>query len=190
MLIGPARIDLLEKISNSTWRRRVPLFYVHSIGFYSHFTVQLPKRFPIVDTHPDPASTQDLRLLRPWPELVEYARQQTEGLDTLDNHDHGHVPYLLLLLHYLEKWKDEHDSKLPETYNDKTAFREMVQAEARTGNPEGGEENFDEAVAAVMKSLNPPAIPSGFKEIVVLPQCRAPIQSVSRFLADTSWHAH
>ena len=179
LLIGPSGIDNLKKVSDVTWRLSTPLFYIHSIGFFSRFSIQLPKLFPIVDTHPDPTSTQDLRLLRPWPELLEYMEKQTEGLEAMENHDHGHVPYLLLLLFYLERWKEEHDGKAPENYKEKVAFREMVRAAARTDNPEGGEENFDEAVAAVVKSLNPPATPSGFAEIVVLPECRLPQKSVT-----------
>ena len=184
LLIGPSRIQTLKKISNTAWELNIPLFYVHSIGFYSTFSIQLPEHFPIVDTHTDPVSTQDLRLLRPWPELTKFAEKHTTNLEYMDNHEHGHVPYLLLLLHYLERWRKDHDGKPPESYKEKVAFREMVRAGARTDNPEGGEENFDEAVGAVLKSLNPPSIPSGFKDIVVLPECRAPSRKVSKGTSD------
>ncbi len=32
-------------------------------------------------------------------------------------------------------------------------------------NAEGGEENFDEAVSAVLKTVTPPSLPSGAKEV-------------------------
>lgn len=80
-------------------------------------------------------------------------------------HDKGHVPYLLLLLHYLEEWKKTHDGKVPDSYKDKSAFRETV----RAGSPD--EENFDEAVAAVLKSLNPPTAPSAVRDIFKAPEC-------------------
>ena len=139
------------------------------MGFYSSFSIQLPPVFPIVDTHPDPTSTQDLRLLNPWPELSKVV---PKDLETLNDHDHGHVPYLLILLHCLEKWKSNHEGKPPENYKEKSAFREMVRNGIRTDNAEGGEENFDEAIAAVLKSLNPPSLNSGVREMFEMDQCK------------------
>ena len=143
----------------------IPLFYVQSNGFYSCFSVQLPKLFPIVDTHPDPASAQDLRLLNPWPELATFQRDKTKNLEGLDDHAHGHIPYVLLLLHFLKVWKDSHNGEPPSNYSQKKDFKTLVSANARTSNPEGGEENFDEASAAVLKSLNAPSISSGLHEV-------------------------
>ncbi|MDI1486507.1 MAG: hypothetical protein OHK93_005738 [Ramalina farinacea] len=146
LLIGPSpHVQQLSKYCSKT---SIPLFYVHSLGFYSHFSIQLPHQFPIVDTHPDPASTQDLRLLNPWPELSDYAKEKTSNLDSLSDHDHGHIPYLLLLLHYLEEWKASHNDLPPQNYSEKKEFKDLVTAGARTSNPEGGEENYDEAAAA------------------------------------------
>lgn len=156
----------------------IPLFYIHSNGFYSQFSVQLPEEFPIVDTHPDPASTQDLRLLTPWPELYAFVRAKVNNLEKLSDHDHGHVPYLVLLLHYLELWKASHDGKYPESYAQKSEFRSLVRNGARTNNSEGGEENFDEAVGAVLKSLNPPSMSSGLREVFEAPSCKNPTVDV------------
>lgn len=79
--------------------------------------------------------------------------------------DHGHIPYIALLLYHLEEWKKGHDGNVPSVYKEKTAFRDIVSKAARTDNPEGGEENFDEAVAAVLKLLNPPEPSSSVKDI-------------------------
>lgn len=157
----------------------IPLFYIHSIGFYSKFSIQLPPKFPIVDTHPDPVSTQDLRLLTPWPELLEFMVTKTKNLDSLSDHEHGHIPYLLLLLHFLETWKNSHDGKPPATYQEKKAFKAMVEEGARRNNAEGGEENFDEAAAAVLKSLNPPSISSGVREVLESEDAKVVNQKVS-----------
>lgn len=138
--------------------------YLHSVGFFSTFSVQLPADFPIVETHPDLESTQDLRLLNPWPELVS-AAAKLDNLDTLDDHLHGHVPYILLLLHFLEKWKQSHDGNAPKNYREKAKFREFVRSQARTSNAEGGEENFDEANSAVLKALSPFELRSSIREI-------------------------
>ncbi|KAL8931053.1 MAG: hypothetical protein Q9208_000155 [Pyrenodesmia sp. 3 TL-2023] len=167
LLIGPSRNDdgLLDEISMHCAVEALPLIYIHSVGFYSQFSVQLPQAFPIVDTHPDPASTQDLRLLEPWPELKTFMESETKDLDSLSDHDHGHVPYLLLLLRFLEDWKSFHDGNPPSDYKEKKEFKSFIESKARSKNPEGGEENFDEATAAVLKSLNKSSLPSGLREI-------------------------
>lgn len=165
LIAAPIDPAILSTIQQHALTSQIPLFYLHSLGFYSHFSVQLPLAFPIVDTHPDPTATTDLRLVKPWPVLVEFAQEKTEGLETMSAHDKGHVPYLLLLLHYLEEWKKTHDGKVPDSYKDKSAFRETV----RAGSPD--EENFDEAVAAVLKSLNPPTAPSAVRDIFKAPEC-------------------
>lgn len=134
--------------------------------------MQLPAQFPIVDTHPDPTSTQDLRLLNPWPELLTLTREKTADLDLQSDHDHGHVPYLLLLLHYLNIWKASRKGEAPANYSEKKEFKAVVEAAARRNNSEGGEENFDEAAAAVLKSLNPPSISSGLREVFEAEDCK------------------
>lgn len=174
LLVGPTRnARVLERICQHAEKSSIPLFYIHCQGFFSHFSVQLPAQFPIVDTHPDPASTQDLRLLNSWPELLECLEKKTGNLDSLSDHDHGHVPYLLILLHFLDVWKASHDGQVPASYSEKKEFKALVESGARTNNSEGGEENFDEAAAAVLKSLNPPSISSGLREVFDADDCQS-----------------
>ncbi|KAK8212080.1 hypothetical protein IWZ01DRAFT_501101 [Phyllosticta capitalensis] len=172
LVAAPIRPSILEEIRYHASATGTPVFYIHSVGFYAHFSIHLPPAFPIVDTHPPAESTVDLRLLAPWPELSQFAAEKTQGLESLSHHDHGHVPYVLLLLHYLEEWKASHDGKYPENYKQKNEFKAMVSKGARTDNPEGGEENYDEAIAAVLKSLNPPAVGSHVREVFEAEECR------------------
>ena len=166
ILVGPQRNDeITDPIAKHADIKSIPLFYVQSAGFYSRFSVQLPREFPVVDTHPDPESSQDLRLLNPWPELMDFMKVKTAKLDEIADHEHGHIPYVLLLLYFIERWRDSHEGKSPSNYKEKGEFRKMVQAAARTNNPEGGEENFDEAANAVLKSLSSPEVSSRLREI-------------------------
>lgn len=160
--ISPDDLRLLETYSR---QNKTPLVEVHSAGFYAYFRVHLPGAFPIVDTHPDSTATTDLRLLTPWDELTALADELTADIDGLNNHEHGHLPYVVILLHYLKAWRDAHDGANPSTYAEKVAFRKMVADAARTNTPEGGEENFDEAVAAVLKTISPPSLPSSVKHV-------------------------
>ncbi|KAK0714953.1 nedd8-activating enzyme E1 regulatory subunit-like protein [Lasiosphaeris hirsuta] len=160
--ILPEQLSLLQTYGQL---HKTPLVAIHSAGFYSYFKINLPGDFPIVDTHPDETATTDLRLLSPWPELVEFAKGMTKDIDTLDAYEHGHLPYVTILLHYLEQWKESHGGAYPLTYKEKIQFRKMIQAAARTDNAEGGEENFEEAAAAVLKTVVPPSLPSGLREV-------------------------
>lgn len=169
----------LARLSTHSSETCAPLFYIHSSGFLIHFSVQLPHTFPIVDTHPDPASTSDLRLLKPWPELVEYAEKRTRNLESLANHEHGHIPYLLLMLHYLEEWKKSHDGSLPSTYKEKNEFKKVLDDGMRKNNAEGGEENYEQAISAVLKTLNSPAPSSGARGVFEAPEAQNATASVS-----------
>lgn len=171
LISGPLKRSSLNVLCKGARELGIPVLYTHSVGFYSTFSLQLPAEFPIVETHPDPETTQDLRLVNPWPELAE-AGAQISNLDSMDDHQHGHVPYVLLLLHYLEKWKAMHNGSTPSNYKEKTEFREMVRASARMNNAEGGEENYDEAAAAVLKSLNPFGLRSTLREVFEMDECK------------------
>lgn len=180
LVSGPVKRPSLEAICKAAKAFGIPVIYTRSVGFYSTFSLQLPAAFPIVETHPDPESTQDLRLLNPWPELAA-AGASIRNLDSLDDHQHGHVPYILLLLHHLEQWKEAHNDQVPSNYKEKSEFREMVRSSARTSNPEGGEENYDEAVAAVLKSLNPFSLRSSLREIFEMEECKHPAPDSANF---------
>lgn len=106
---------------------------------------------------------------------------KTSDLDALSDHDHGHVPYLILLLHFLEEWKSSHDGHPPSEYKEKKEFKALIESKARRNNPEGGEENFDEAAAAVLKSLNTPSLPSGLAEIFAEATHRKPQTDPANF---------
>ncbi|ETN41877.1 uncharacterized protein HMPREF1541_03816 [Cyphellophora europaea CBS 101466] len=180
ILCGPVAQDILQRFCNYASSASIPLIYIQSAGFYSSFSIQLPPEFPIVDTHPDPDSTQDLRLLKPWPELKQTV-EKLGNIKDMSDHDHGHIPYLLLLLYYLEEWRSTHDGQLPSTFQDKTAFRELVSSHSRRDNPEGGEENFDEAAAAVLKSISDPPIGSGCKDMFKMESCEKVTASSPNF---------
>lgn len=171
ILALPLQPEIQELVSLHAAKTGIPIFYVHCIGFYSHFTVQLPHAFPIVDTHPDPSSISDMRLLEPWSELSKIMQEKTVGLDQMDNEAHGHVPYLYLLLKFLDDWKQTHAGLPPQNYKEKTVFRETLRKATRTNTPEGNEENFEEAVNAVLKTLNPHTPSSSANEVFEAEEC-------------------
>ena len=102
----------------------------------------------------------------------------------MSDHDHGHIPYVILLLYYLERWKDMHSGVVPSTYREKSEFRELVKSGMRTQNAEGGEENYEEAVAAVLKSLNEPTANSAAREVFTSPECTNLTRDVRPLVTD------
>lgn len=161
LVAAPIDPAILSLIRHHTEALQIPLFYIHSVGYHSHFSLALPPAFPIVDTHPDLTATTDLRIIKPWPALQDFAREKTQGLEKMSAHDKGHIPYICLLLHYLDVWREKHNGKVPDSYKEKQEFRDHY---VRKGSPD--EENFDEACAAVLKSLNPPTPTSTVREIL------------------------
>lgn len=155
-------IAFLESYSR---QHNIPTLAATSSGFYAYFTLRLHSFLPVVDTHPDDASTADLRLLNPWPELSTFASRMAEDIEHQDDHEHGHLPLVVILLHFLEKWRLIHGGDAPKTYSEKIAFRALIAQESRTDNSEGGEENFDEAVSSVMKHIIHPSLPESLRHI-------------------------
>lgn len=163
---------------------------MHCVGFYAHFSIALPPAWPIVDTHPDPVSTTDLRLVKPWPALLDFVHSRTDNLEGMENEDHGHVPYLLLLSYYLEEWKKTHEGKVPSAYKEKQEFRDLVRKGMRTNTPEGSEENYEEAISAVLKSLNEPTASSAVREVWDAEECKNLTHDVGLDLEPQLRHLH
>ncbi|RUS25947.1 hypothetical protein BC938DRAFT_471426 [Jimgerdemannia flammicorona] len=144
-----------------------------------------PSLSTVVETHPD--SLTDLRLDCPFPALRDFAAMF--DLDSLDSMDHGHVPFVVVLLKYLDAWRaeviigggvyeeiegggvmknvDEHNGAIPTTYAEKNAFKSLLRSGARTSD----EENFEEAVANVWRACTVTRVPSDIQKILVDPAC-------------------
>lgn len=169
LILAAAPIDpaILSLIHDHASKLQIPLFHIHSVGYYSSFSILLPPAFPIVDTHPDPTATTDLRILKSWPALQEFAKEKTANMGDMKLHEKAHIPYICLLLYYLEQWKQKHGGKVPDSYKEKQEFRDTY---VRSGSRD--EENFDEAVAAVLKSLNPPTPSSTVRDIISSPEAK------------------
>lgn len=57
--------------------------------------------FPVVESHPDTAPS--LRIDKPFSALVNYA--MSIDFKNMDVTDHGHIPYIVILVRVLEEWK-------------------------------------------------------------------------------------
>lgn len=98
-------------------------------------------------------------------------QQKVDGDEGMSDHEHGHVPYLILLLKYLEDWKQSHSGSYPTTYKEKGEFKALIQDNMRTNVPGGSEENYEEAIAAVLKNVREAEVSSGTKEVLNDTKC-------------------
>lgn len=49
-------------------------------------------------------------------------------LDKMDLKEHSHVPYLVVLYKYLEKWREINNNTIPTTYAEKQIFKDLIRA--------------------------------------------------------------
>jgi len=148
----------LRKLASYLYERNIPLVIPRSYGFIGYLRIATPEH-TIIESKPDnPAD--DLRMYNPYTELQAYA----DSID-LDSSEvaHHHVPYVVVLIKALQKWRSEHDGKAPETRADKDNFKKLIMAMSTDITKE---ENFIEAHKAAVKAWVPPSIPSDVQAIL------------------------
>lgn len=105
----------------------------------------------------------DLRITEPFEGLQKICDQYK--FEELDEPEHKLIPFIVILIQYLNKWKEtvriilvelrkQHEGQGPQTYGEKTEFRGMIKAGARFLFDE--EENFQEALNKVGNAFKVP----------------------------------
>ncbi|KAG0946605.1 hypothetical protein G6F57_002514 [Rhizopus arrhizus] len=139
------------------------LFAVKSNGLIGMFSIQAPEH-TIIESHPENAV--DLRLSCPFTELVDYA--STFDLDALDQTDHSHVPFVIIILKFVDAYKAKHEGKVPQSYQERKELIQMIHEGMRIPD----EENFHEAVSHVWRLSSTASIPSEIQQIFDDPSCQ------------------
>ncbi|KAK6499913.1 hypothetical protein TWF481_010269 [Arthrobotrys musiformis] len=155
----------------------IPLFVVKCVGFTVSCRLALAEH-AIVETHP--ASTVDLRLFNPFPELSALVEEKASSMDDkekMTTHEHGHLPYVLILLQALNDWKSTHDNAPPSNYSQKNEFKKLLRSKMWNVD----EENFEEAIAAVLPHFNPPSIPTDTKAVFQDDKCQNLTKDSAKF---------
>ena len=153
----------LATLAAALWERNIHLVVAKTNGFVGYIRLAIPEH-TIVETHP--GAIVDLRLDSPWPELASLV----DGLDlaSMNDNQHTHVPYIVLLLHFLQLWRTQHGGQPPKTSDQKSSFKDMIRGEMRNAD----EDNFDEAIANVWRACSTSSVPSQVQRTFDDPTCR------------------
>ncbi|KAF8935701.1 hypothetical protein EDD21DRAFT_66374 [Dissophora ornata] len=143
-------------------KKKTTFVWVKTVGLIGAARIAVPEH-AIVETHPD--NVADVRIDSPFPELSDYAK--SFNFDTEDGLEFGHIPYVAILLKYMEEWKQGHEGKIPSTYAEKN----QLKANIKSGMRSADDENFEEAVNSVLRSCQPTVVPSDIKTIFNDPKC-------------------
>ncbi|GJJ12983.1 hypothetical protein Clacol_007230 [Clathrus columnatus] len=146
------KLPLLTKLSTFLWSKKhgPSLMIVRSAGFLAEFFIQFHEH-TVVDSHSETAPS--LRIDKPFKALHDHA--VSINFDSLDDMEHGHVPYVVILVQAMENWKAKHGGP-PQAYAEKQEFKKSVEAMRRKID----EENFDEAFAQAYRAWTPTTVPS------------------------------
>ena len=141
LLVVASDLDpfVLQALSATCHERKAPLLIVHSYGLIGIVRLQTP---PLALLDPKPTnSPPDLRLVQTFPKFVEL--YETVNWDSLESHEHGHIPFPFILYKLQQEYKASHGGTLPSTPEEKDVFRAMVKAASRDFQQEL---NFQEAL--------------------------------------------
>ncbi|KAI0045934.1 hypothetical protein FA95DRAFT_1560626 [Auriscalpium vulgare] len=166
--------SIIERLSPLLWDIPTgpPLIVVRSAGFLAEFFIQFHDH-DVIESHSETAPS--LRVDKPFPELLNHALQL--DLKNMDPTDHGHIPYVVILVRALEDWKREHGAP-PSTYAEKRAFKESVMKMQRHQD----EENFEEAAANAYRAYTSSTIPSSVQALFdTLPPPDTPLDGQRHF---------
>ncbi|KIK26147.1 hypothetical protein PISMIDRAFT_676286, partial [Pisolithus microcarpus 441] len=159
--------QILTKLSSLLWEHpsHPTLIVVRSAGFLAEFFIQVHEH-TIIESHSE--TPPPLRIDKPFPALKEHAL----SLDfaSMDPTEHGHIPYVVILVRLLEDWKRSHDGNPPRTYSERQEFKKSILAL----KVKLDEENFDEAEAQAYRCWTettvPPEIASLFDDPAISPE--------------------
>jgi len=168
--------DLL-KLSHYFWEHDIPLFIVDSVGMFGYLRL-VYKEHVIIKAHPDNTHS-DLRLDCPFPELVDYFNKM--DLSTMDNLEHSHTPFLVVLYKALERWQEQTGQKWPKNYKEKCQIKEIVRS-LILKNEDGvpvQEENFEEALTNVNNVFSGTFVPFDVRNVLDNPMADHPLQSAN-----------
>ncbi|WKY02193.1 hypothetical protein Q1695_015869 [Nippostrongylus brasiliensis] len=162
--------DVTTRISSFLFERGVPFISARAYGLLGYIRIFVQEH-TIANNHEENA-LPDLRLDQPFPELQKMADQT--DIDSMSLDELRHTPYILLYLIALKRYKEitGDANAFPDTYAKRKQFLEILwkmRREAESGSFDA--ENFNEAKAALARSLHTTKVPRHVEEILLDGNC-------------------
>lgn len=150
----------MQRLSEICKELRIPLVMITSLGFIGKIRVYVSEHC-VCETKPD-NETGDLRLNDPFPELRRYA--DSVDLECPDAAQHAHIPFVIILIRALDKYREQNEGKLPVSKQDKDDFKKLIAGMQRNQQ----EFNFTEALDNAFKSWIPYSVPEEMEKVLEL----------------------
>ncbi|EFP76651.2 uncharacterized protein PGTG_02112 [Puccinia graminis f. sp. tritici CRL 75-36-700-3] len=148
--------------SQYCWDFHVPTISVQTCGLAARIEVHI-REHNMIPSHP--ASPANLRLDCPFLALSEYV--DSFEMDKISNHEHAHIPAVVIIIRFLQIVKSKHGGNLPKDSAQREELKQMILAEKRNAD----EDNFDEAVSMIWNACQPTKVPEHVEELFKNPHC-------------------
>ena len=109
----------------------LPLVNVRSYGLLGYVRIQTPSPYHVVKDAKKTNKLVDLRVAAgasgAFPGLKQVCDSIGKVENIMDSKEHGHIPYVIILLQALDKWRTTHHT-VPSTYDEKEEFRSLIKS--------------------------------------------------------------
>ena len=161
--------DLSEEeiiaLGNTCAAQNKPLILTSCFGLIGYVRLYSSEH-DIIDSKPIEQVVSDLRLSRPFPELLAFAKNF--DLAKMNDLHHKHTPFPVILIKAKELWKEKNEGKLPGDFKEKSEFTKMIKEMSRDFHTE---ENFQEAAAAAPQCFVSNELKGPLKSVLEDPKC-------------------
>lgn len=144
--------SVVDSLAEFCAKNRIVFSSLRTVGYVGMFRLQAGEH-TVVESKPE-SLVEDLRLLEPWPELAQHVDKII--LESLSIEEASHVPWLVLLMKAVAKWKAAHGGKAPGS-DDRAEFKKLLMSTVPSAD---GSDNYDEAVARIFRAWAPSRVPS------------------------------
>ena len=119
--------SLLVQVSKLCSRLCLPLVAVRAYGLIGYCRVQTSGVHEIIESKPM-TDLPDLRILHPFDDLLSYCN--SIDVHAYSDHEHAHMPYIIILVRAIAKWRDSHGGDVPSS-DLREEFKQTVLALSR-----------------------------------------------------------
>lgn len=144
----------LLKLADACFKHKIHLAVARVYGWLAYLRLQFPS-YAVVESKPDNV-VPDLRMAVPFEDLAKYC--DSIDLDALDTHKFNHVPFVVLLVKAVQKWRKEEGieaSVIPTPKNKNGILKALGELKRR--GTDGL--NFPEALKFALRTYVPYRVP-------------------------------